>query len=261
MIFNLTLPIRRWWIGLGVAIAIAIGLSGCNPHWLKTQATQVPQLILSTLNDPKTFNPALIQEFPNISLFCFEGLTKSDGLTGEIVPALAESWQISDDRQRVVFKLRSGLKWSDGQPLTADDVVFTFETIFNPKIPTDWKDGLKVGLQGVFPIVKKLDNLRIEFALPEPFAPLLNALSGAPDNIVILPKHILGNSVKTIGRDGNPPFLSTWGTDTDPKTLVVNGAYQIESFLGGQRLVYRRNPYYWRKDAQGNQLPYIDRII
>ena len=264
MIFNFSSQVRSEFvrfIRLGMAIVLSLGLSGCNPQSFKTQATQVPQLVLSTLTDPKTFNPALVQEFPNISLFCFEGLTKSDGLTGKIRPALAESWQISDDRQRVVFKLRQGLKWSDGQPLTADDVVFTFETIFNPKIPTDWKDGLKVGIQGVFPTVKKLDDRQIEFTLPEPFAPLLNALSGAPDNVVILPKHVLGEAVRTIASDGNPQFLSTWGTNTDPKTLVVNGAYQIESFLGGQRLVYRRNPYYWRKDAQGNRLPYIDRIV
>lgn len=67
--------------------------------------------------------------------------------------------------------------------------------------------------------------------------------------------------MKTIGPDGNPRFLSTWGTNTDPTKLVVNGAYRMESFVAGQRLVYRRNPHYWRKDAQGKQLPYVDRII
>jgi peptide/nickel transport system substrate-binding protein len=249
--------------GLGViwAIAVLVTIVGCRPMELRTQAAQVPQLVLSTLNDPKTFNPALVQEFPNISLFCFEGLTQEDGVTGKIKPALAESWQISTDQKHMIFKLREGLKWSDGQPLTADDVVFTFETIFDPKIPTDWKDGLKIGVKGEFPTVRKLDNLRVDFTLPEPFSPLLNVTTGAPDNVVILPKHILGESVKAIGKDGNPRFLSTWGTDTDPTTLVVNGAYRIESFTGGQRLVYRRNPYYWRKDAQGTQLPYIDRII
>ncbi|MGV0027686.1 ABC transporter substrate-binding protein [Phormidesmis priestleyi] len=243
------------------AIAVLWTIGGCRSADLRTQAAQGTQLVLSTLNDPKTFNPALIQEFPNISLFCFEGLTQEDGVTGKIKPALAESWEISTDRKHVVFKLRQGLKWSDGQPLTADDVVFTFETIFDPKIPTDWKDGLKIGVKGEFPTVRKLDDLRVDFTLPEPFAPLLNATTGAPDNIVILPRHVLGETVKAIGKDGNPRFLSTWGTDTDPTTLVVNGAYQIESFTGGQRLVYRRNPFYWRKDEQGTQLPYVDRII
>ncbi|MCY7279278.1 MAG: ABC transporter substrate-binding protein, partial [Phormidesmis sp. CAN_BIN44] len=122
MIFNSISQVRCGFVrlvSLGLAIVWSIGLSGCNPHLLRTQAAQVPQLVLTTLTDPKTFNPALIQEFPNISMFCFEGLTKSDGLTGKIQPALAESWQILDDRKRVVFKLRQGLKWSDGQPLTA----------------------------------------------------------------------------------------------------------------------------------------------
>ncbi|KAM3111228.1 ABC transporter substrate-binding protein [Phormidesmis sp. 146-33] len=243
------------------AIAVLWTIGGCSSTDLRSQAAQGTQLVLSTLNDPKTFNPALIQEFPNISLFCFEGLTQEDGVTGKIKPALAESWTISTDRKHVIFKLREGLKWSDGRPLTADDVVFTFETIFDPKIPTDWKDALKIGVKGEFPTVRKLDNLRVDFTLPEPFAPLLSVTTGAPDNVVILPKHILGETVKAIGKDGNPKFLSTWGTDTDPTKLVVNGAYQMESFTGGQRLVYRRNPYYWRKDEQGTQLPYVDRII
>lgn len=245
---------------VGWVIVSLLTIVACQPAKLPPRTAQ-SQLVLSALTDPKTFNPALIQEFPNIALFCYEGLTKSDGQTGEIKPGLAESWQISDDQKRVVFKLRQGLKWSDGQPLTADDVVFTFETIFNSKIPSDLKDGLKIGPQGVFPKVQKLDEQRVEFELPEPFAPLLHSLSGAPDNVTILPKHSLSQSVETIGSDGNPLFISTWGTNTDPAKLVVNGPYLIDSYRSGQRIVFRRNPHYWRKDEQGTPLPKVDRII
>lgn len=264
MLFAVLPNLRRWLIAVviwGVAIAPLITLTGCSPSALKTEAAQVSQITLTALSDPKTFNPAFNQEFPNTFLFTQEHLTTENGLTGEIEPALAESWEVSTDKKRVVFTLRPGLKWSDGQPLTADDVVFTFaDVLFNPDVPTDYADSLRIGSDRVFPQVRKLDSRRVEFILPEPFSPLIPATS-SHDGIPILPKHILQDSLKSRGPDGNLKFLSTWGTDTDPKQIVVNGPYQMESFDSGQRLVFRRNPYYWRKDAQGNPLPYIDRIV
>jgi peptide/nickel transport system substrate-binding protein len=154
------------------------------------------------------------------------------------------------------------LKWSDGAPLTADDVVFTYEEIvFNPEIATDQKDALKIGTSSTFPKIRKLDERRVEFTLPEPFAPFLRITSGPQDGIVILPKHILRESVITKDAKGNPTFGSTWGTDANPQEIVVNGAYRIASYVPSQRIVLERNPYYWRKDAQGNPQPYIQRIV
>jgi len=251
---------QRWLaVFLLVMLTITPTFTGCRSA-LKTEAAQ-SQLVLTTLQDPKTFNYALNQEFPSVFLFTYQGLTTENGTTGEIEPALAESWESPDER-RVVFTLRQGLRWSDGTPLTADDVVFTYEEIiFNPQIPNDYKDNLKIGPSGTFPQVRKLDQRRVEFVLPEPFAPLLRSTTGPPGEVAILPKHVLQESVHSRGQDGNLRFLSTWGTDTDPKQLVVNGPYQIASYTSGQRAVFRRNPYYWRRDAQGHQLPYIERII
>lgn len=248
-------------LALTLALSCQLTLTSCRPTQFKTEAAQVSQLVLTTLTDPKTFNPALNQEFPNIFLFAFDMLTRENAITGEVEPALAEFWEISEDKKRVVFTLREGLKWSDGEPLTADDVVFTYEdVIFNKNIPTDAKDTLKIGASGAFPKVRKIDNRRVEFILPEPFAPLLRAVAG-PEGIAILPKHILQKTVQTKGSDGNLRFVSTWGTDTDPTKIVVNGPYQIESFKSGERLVFRRNPYYWRRDGEGNQMPSVERII
>jgi len=257
-----TLNIRvRALPAITVGLALVIFLSSCQSGQLRTQAAQGSQLVLGTLTDPNTFNFANKNTFPSIFLFTYECLTQENGVTGAIEPALAESWQFSDDNKRVVFKLRPGLKWSDGAPLTADDVVFTYrDVIANPEVPTDAKEGIQIGVNKAYPDVRKLDDLRVEFILPEPFAPLLNAIAG-PDGIVILPKHALEETLKTKGADGNLKFLSTWGTDTDPTKIVVNGPYVMERYIAGQRLVFRRNPYYWRKDAQGTQLPYIDRII
>ncbi|MDX2099299.1 MAG: ABC transporter substrate-binding protein [Leptolyngbyaceae cyanobacterium bins.59] len=248
-------------LGLLLAIVGILCLGGCRLADFRTASAQVPQIVLTTLTDPKTFNPALIQEFPNIGLFCYEGLTKEDGITGDVQPALAQSWEISEDKRRVVFTLRERLKWSDGQLLTADDVVFTYrDVIFNPDVPTDAKDNFKIGEQGTYPTVQKLDDRRIEFRLPEPFAPFLRATSG-PEGVAILPRHILEKTVRPLGNNQPLPFTSTWNTGTSPAQIVVNGPYQIEQFISGQRAVFRRNPYYWRKDGQGTALPFVERII
>jgi peptide/nickel transport system substrate-binding protein len=248
-------------LSLFLCLALLIPLTSCQPTLYKTEVAQQSQLILSTLSDPNTFNFANKNTFPNIFLFAYECLTTENGVTGDIEPALAESWEVSKDNKRVVFKLRPGLKWSDGHPLTADDVVFTYRDIVaNPAIPTDAKESIQIGEAKAYPQPRKLDELTIEFTLPEPFAPFLRATAG-PDGIAIQPQHILEETLKTKGADGNLTFLSTWGTNTDPKQVVVNGPYQMESYTAGQRLVFRRNPYYWRKDAQGNPLPHIDRII
>ena len=239
-------------------------LFGCHPTLLKSQATEkISQLVTATLSDPKTFNWALNQEFPHVFLFTYEGLTSENSVTGKIEPALAESWEISEDKQRIVFTLREGLKWSDGQPLTADDVVFTYEeVVLNKEIATDARDSLKIGTSGAFPQVRKLDARRVEFILPEPFAPFLRTTTGSKsDGIVILPKHALEDAVKSKNSEGKPRLMSIWGVDTNPAEIIVNGPYKIESYTTSERVVFRRNPYYWRRDAQGNQLPYIDRIV
>ena len=174
-----------------------------------------------------------------------------------IEPALAESWKISPDGKRITYTLKDNLKWSDGHPFMVDDVVFTYRDIYlNKAIPTDFRDVLRIGKTGALPSVQKLDERRVEFSIPEPFAPFLR-VTGAP----ILPKHILQKSIETKDSEGKPNFLSVWGTDTDPSKIVVPGPYVIDSYRVGERVILRRNPYYWRKGPQGEQQPYIDRVV
>lgn len=246
---------QRWLVGL-LAIVSAIVLTGCDLSNFKAQSAQVSQLIHRTGQDPKTFNYALIEESPNIRDLVYRALIGQD-VEGEIVPALAESWQTSDDKLRIVYTLRKDLKWSDGEPLTVDDVVFTYNDIYmNPKVPTGYQDILKIGQNKKFPIVRKVDDRRVEFISPEPFAPFAN-ITG----IGILPAHSLRSTLTEKDQNGNLKFLSTWGTDTPPNQIVGNGPYVIEEYVPSQRLTFRRNPHYWEKDEQGNPLPYIDRIV
>ncbi|HEY9879085.1 MAG TPA: ABC transporter substrate-binding protein [Leptolyngbyaceae cyanobacterium] len=245
-------------IALLLVGVLAIALTSCNPsRFQKADAADVPKLVFSTLGDPKTFNPVLNDESPNVFMYTFEGLTTDDGITGDVVPALAEKWDISDDGKTLVFTLREGLKWSDGEPLTADDVVFTYnEVIFNEAVPTSSRDVLRIGEQGLLPKVTKLDSRRVQFILPEPFAPFLRTTS-----LEIIPAHTLRSTLQEKDTDGNLKFLSTWTTDTPPNKLVVNGPYRIKNYVPSERIVYERNPYYWRKDEQGQPQPYIQELI
>jgi peptide/nickel transport system substrate-binding protein len=242
---------------LGVLLlAASLGLTGCNPKAFRAEAAKGSQIVAAALSDPRTFNPALVQELPNILQFTFEGMIAEDK-EGNVVPALAESWKFSPDNKRLVFTLRPNLKWSDGTPLTADDVVFTFnEVLLNKQIPNGNQDALSIGPKKELPKVRKLGDRQVEFSVPQPFAPLLRSV-GSP----ILPAHILRPAVQAKDSDGKLKFLSTWGIDSDPKKVVVNGPYRILSYVPSQRMLFERNPHYWKKDDQGRQLPYIDRLV
>ncbi len=255
-------PLGGWrrvvsWVLMGLW---AITLTACNPTQFTQGGTPPSRIVFTSLGDPKTFNPALNQEYPNVFIYTFEGLTTIDGISGDVVPALAESWTVSEDGKIYDFTLRPGLKWSDGEPLTADDVVFSYRDVtFNNAIPASSRDTFRIGPQGLLPTVEKLDSRRVRFTLPEPFAPFLTSTSqGVVD---ILPAHILKESVTTQDAEGNPLFLSTWTTSTPPEQIVCNGPYRLKQFLPSQRVVFERNPYYWRKDAAGNAQPYIEQLV
>jgi peptide/nickel transport system substrate-binding protein len=231
---------------------VSIFLGSCS---IKPPAQIRNQIAGSVTDPPKTFNPALINSMPRVDMYTSEGLVSENG-KGEIEPALAESWKVNGND--VSFTLRPNLKWSDGKPLTVDDVLFSFNEVYlNEDIPTDTRDVLRIGAAQKLPTLKKTGDQTIEFTSPEPFAPAVRTFGGT----AILPAHKLRAAVQTKDKSGKSKFLSTWGTDTPPQEIVSNGMYQIGSYLPGERLVFKRNPYYWRKDAQGRQLPYIEKLV
>ncbi len=255
---------------VALILACFLIIVGCQPSKFQTQ---VSQLVLVSLGEPATFNYAINDSPYSVFPFIYRGLIDEDGITTKLKPGLAESWSISLDKKRITFTLRKGLKWSDGEPLTADDVVFSYRDIYlNKKIPTTFRDLLRIENTGAFPSVQKLDEQRVEFILPAPFAPFLRRVEfilPAPfapflryaEKLAILPAHALGASVFSNDANGNPLFMSMWGTNTDPQKIICNGPYTLESYTPSQRVIFRRNPNYWRKDSQGNSQPYIKRII
>lgn len=208
-------------------------------------------LVLATTSDPKSFNEITAKETSTslVTDLIFEGLTTTNAFTTKVEPNLAKSWDISKDGLTWTFHLREDVRWNDGQPFTADDVVFTFnDLIYNPDIPSSARDIFTID-EKTF-TVEKVDPHTVRFVLPVKFAPFLRGMGQA-----ILPKHKL-EKIVAAGR-----FNFTWGIDTDPKEIVGTGAFKLARYDPGQRLVFERNPYYWKKSADGDSLPYLDKIF
>lgn len=207
-------------------------------------------------SDPRTLNPALAQETSSTAVLSdlFTGLTKIDLKSMQVVPDLAQKWEEKEGGRVYIFHLRRNIRWSDGEPFTADDVVFTYRDIYlNPQIPNSTGDmfrGILKSQEDIKNFVRKIDKYTVEFRLPEAFAPFLSALS-AP----ILPKHKLERFVK----EGN--FMTAWNVNTDPKDIVGTGPYRLKRYIKGVMVEYEANPYYYEYDNSGRQLPYIKRKI
>jgi peptide/nickel transport system substrate-binding protein len=211
---------------------------------------------LSTFGDgPKTFNPwtASDVESGGVGYMMFDKLVDTDVWTGKPYPRLAKTINISPDNKVYTITLRRGLVWSDGKPITADDVVYTFGTIVAKGYGnSSLRDTLSV--YGKYPTVEKLDDLTIRFTTSVPFAPFLNSLTNVP----IAPKHVVGKFIDSHKRDD---FYGFWGMNSDPKTLVVSGRMKLMRYVPGQRLEFARNDKYHMCDAKGQQLPYLDKFI
>lgn len=208
-------------------------------------------LILSSTSDPKSFNDITAQETSTHTVTgnIFEGLTRLNAITLKVEPALAQSWEVSEDGRAWTFHLRPKVVWNDGLPFSADDVVFTFnDLIYNEDIVSSARDIFKIGDE-IFK-VEKVDDLTVRFTLPVKFAPFLQSMSQS-----ILPKHKLAKAV------AEKKFNFTWGIDTPPAEIVGTGPFKLESYRPGERFVLVRNPLYWKKSANGDALPYLDRII
>lgn len=255
-------------------MAIIFGFSGCgkksenistgnsaanyplpDPPLVATCEPGIPggRLVLAVPGDPKTFNPITANESSStdINRMLFAGLLGFDVITERVSPGLAYSWTNSPDGKTWTFHLRKNLRWSDGQPLNADDVVFTFnDVIYNPKIDNVTRDALMV--DGKKFEVTKIDDLTIQVVTPEIYAPFLEGFgAGVP----ILPKHTLEKSVK----DGT--FISAYGINWKPEDVICSGPFVVKQYKTAQYLLLERNPYYCEVDKKGLRMPYLDQIV
>lgn len=229
-----------------------LSLSFCPSCFAQSKSSKYGgQIVFSTTSDPKTFNEILIKDASSseITATIFEGLTTSNPDDARAEPNLAESWEISPDGLTWIFHLRKDVLWNDGVPFTADDVVFTYnELIYNEEIPSSSADIFTIDGKKI--VVEKIDDHTVRFILPLKFAPFLRAVGGA-----ILPKHKLKQFVD------NHTFNYQWTIDTPLEDIVGTGPFKLSRYEPGQRIVLTRNKHYWKKSADGDKLPYIDKII
>lgn len=208
--------------------------------------------VSSTIGEgPKTFNPFNTKDniSAQMSEIMYDGLVTTNPVTGETIPKLAKSFSVNG--KEYIVNLRHGLKWSDGKPITADDVVFTWQNIiFDGFGNTSTRDSVMI--DGKLPTVEKIDDYTVKFVTPEPFAPFLRMLSSP-----IAPKHIFQPAVNR-GREYFDGFLST---NTNPKEFVTSGAFRLKEYVPAQRVVFERNPNYYEINKDGKKLPYLDKLV
>jgi len=214
--------------------------------------TRGGKLVYRVSSPPKTFNYLLANDEPSILTAFFllnSRLVEFDHSTQTYVAGLAEAWTTSADHRSVDVRLRDGLKFSDGQPLTSNDVAFTVEAAYDERNKADvFRDALLINGKPIS--VKVIDDRNLQFLFPETIP--------APDNylynIGVLPRNALEADQKA-GR-----LSEAWKITSPPGSVVSSGPFIVASAAAAEQIVLKRNPYYWKRDAQGTQLPYLDEL-
>ena len=170
-------------------------------------------------------------------------------MTGELEPWLATSWTSSSADGRVwTLKLRPGVVFSDGAPFSAADVQFTFQALYDKQVASPLASSLLIADKPLD--VRAIDDTTIVLTMPAPYGPGLSLLDAIP----ILPRHKLEAAFKA------GTFRDAWGLSTPPADLAGLGPFVLKSYVHGERMIFARNPHYWRLDDKGAALPRLDEL-
>ncbi|GGR58258.1 hypothetical protein GCM10008959_20030 [Deinococcus seoulensis] len=188
-----------------------------------------------------------------VSQQLFDGLLEFNLATYKLEPALAESYAVSNGGKTYTFKLRQGVKWSDGQTFDADDVVFTYRNIImNPEARAG--DAASFKLDGKQIEISRVNQYTVKFDLPRPSPAFLLQMRS-----FIMPKHKL---LKFSEEGGAKPsdINGAWPTNAPESDVVGTGPFKLSNYTAGQKVTLVRNPNHWKVDAAGTRLPYLDRL-
>jgi peptide/nickel transport system substrate-binding protein len=208
------------------------------------------EIVASVRSEPRTFNRLAARDTTTVLIATLTQakLVRVNQATQEVEPWLAESWTTSPDERGVTLKLRPDVVFSDGHPFTADDVVFTFDAVYDEQTQGGLGDSLRVNGQKLK--VVATDPRTVSITFPQPFAAGVRLL----DNLPMLPRHKLEGAFK------GGTFATAWSLSTPLADLVALGPFMVSRYDPGQRIVFERNPRFFRKAADGGPLPYLDRI-
>jgi peptide/nickel transport system substrate-binding protein len=246
------------------ALVVAFG-----PNSLSVVAPQAPQpgeelqitdnevgryggsLIVAQPTEPKTLNPVTATDVRSREVIgrMMADLIHINRGSQKTEPSLAKSWTASRDGRVFTLRLRRGLRFSDGQPFNADDVVFSFQVYLDEKIHSPQRDLLIVGGKPIG--VQKIDSYTVRFTLPQPYA----AAERLFDSLAMMPRHLLEKAYR------EDRFMQLWNINTSPVEIAGMGPFRLKQDVPGQRVVLERNPYFWKVDAKNNRLPYLDELV
>lgn len=199
---------------------------------------------------PKSFNPITTNESSSSDIIgrMFESLIGFDNAKQTYVPGLLKEWYMEEDKRCWILKLREGLKWSDGSPLTADDILFTAQVIYDPNISTPLRDIMQVaGKPFQF---EKIDDTTVRVRLAEPTGSFLALMGWGP---------ISKKAYEEAYKAGQ--FDTSMGINVAPEKIVCSGPFKLKQYVPGERVILERNPHYYKYDRNGTQLPYLDTVI
>jgi peptide/nickel transport system substrate-binding protein len=209
------------------------------------------ELVVTQRAEPRTLNPVMAADAPSREVLrrTIGDLIHINRETQEAEPALAQSWTVTPDGRRLTLSLRRGIRFSDGHPFDADDVVFSFRVYLDEKVASPQRELLLVGGQPI--AVRKIDQYTVQFDLAAPYA----VPDRLFDSLAMLPRHLLEQAYME-GR-----IAEAWSLSTPPRQVAGLGPFRLREYVGGQRVVLERNPYYWKTNRNGERLPYLDRLV
>jgi peptide/nickel transport system substrate-binding protein len=204
-------------------------------------------LVASIRAEPRSFNRYMARDLTTTVLtFLMHGaLVRINRVTNELQPELAARWELLPDQRTYRLQLRPNVRFSDGAPFSADDVVFSFRAIYDRAVGSVLADTLQVHGQPL--TVTAEDAATVVIRFPSPFAPGLRMLDGVP----IYPRHRLEPALAA------GTFRAAWGPSAAPSDIAGLGPFTLRRYEPGQRLTFDRNPYYWQRGDQRPRLAHV----
>lgn len=221
---------------------------GANP-----EAKRGGVATFSTVDLPNTFNPftaRILSDAFRINIL-LPALVTFNGATLAYECYLCTEFSISDDGTMVTYSLREGVLWSDGAPITAQDIIASATMHATPEVNSRYVSSFNLGGQPV--VWTAMDDRTVTQRLP-----FLDAAAIDLANWPILPAHIFAPVFEA---GGAPAVLEMWSVNTPPSELVAGGPFMVREFRINEELVLERNPNYFVQDEFGVQLPYLDRFV